>query len=232
MNNQGLYLYPLWLRIWHWLNAVLFVALLITGASMHFAQPGAPQLDFRTARLVHNTAGILLTLFYLIFLGGNVFGKNGRFYKLEAGDWTPGLVRQLRHYLLGIFRGEPHPYPHSAERKFNPLQKLSYAAVMYIAFPALALTGWVLFFPERLPERINFMTGTGIPGTAVFALFHSAIGYVLSLFMALHIYLGTTGETPFTLFRAMLTGYYNGRHAAGHGAPAAAPPASVPSSRV
>ena len=39
--------YPLWLRFWHWGNAVLFVTLLITGLSMHYSNPG-PALGFRT----------------------------------------------------------------------------------------------------------------------------------------------------------------------------------------
>lgn len=103
--------------------------------------------------------------------------------------------------MLGIFLGAPHPYPHTEERKFNPLQKVSYWVVMYALLPLVAVTGWALFFPAQLPESLF-----GLRGIAVWAFVHTYIGYFLSLFMIVHIYLGTTGETPGYLFRLMLTG--------------------------
>jgi thiosulfate reductase cytochrome b subunit len=201
-KHMKVYLYPWWLRIWHWSNATLFTALLITGTSMHFAEPGGPQVDFRTARLVHNAAGLLLTLLYIYFVSGNAISRNGSYYKPQGDDIGPGLWRQFRYYVSGIFRGEPHPFPHSESRKFNPLQKLTYAVVMYLVFPAVVASGWLLFFPDKLPARINGFTGIG-----AVALSHAAVGYLLSLFMVMHMYLGTTGHTPGTLFKGMLTGY-------------------------
>jgi len=192
--------YPLWLRVWHWGNAVLFVILLITGLSMHYSRPG-PALGFRTDVLIHNTAGALLTLFYCLFLYGNLRLGNGRYYRIVAGDIEPGLLWQTRYYLWGIFVGSPHPYPHSEERKFNPLQKMFYLAVMYLLFPILAVTGWALLFPGRLPEAMF-----GVPGIGLWALAHTYIGYFVSLFMVIHVYLGTTGSTPGALFRFMWSG--------------------------
>jgi thiosulfate reductase cytochrome b subunit len=192
--------YPLWLRFWHWGNAVLFVMLLITGLSMHYSNPG-PALGFRTDVLIHNTAGALLTLFYCLFLYGNLRLGNGHYYRIVAGDIEPGLFRQARYYLWGIFVGSPHPYAHSEERKFNPLQKMIYLVVMYLLFPILTVTGWALLFPGQLPEAIF-----GVPGIGLWALVHTYTGYFLSLFMVIHIYLGTTGTTPTALFRFMLFG--------------------------
>ncbi|HME35675.1 MAG TPA: cytochrome b/b6 domain-containing protein [Candidatus Sulfotelmatobacter sp.] len=192
--------YPLWLRCWHWSNAVLFVTLLITGVSLHFSKP-ARSLGFRGDTLLHNTAGILLTLFYCLFLYGNFRLGNGRYYKIVTGDIEPGLIRQARYYLWGIFVGQPHPYPHSHERKFNPLQKLFYLVVMYVLFPILVVTGWVLLFPDQLPGEV-----LGVPGIGLWALAHTYTGFFLSLFMVVHIYLGTTGTTLGALFHFMLFG--------------------------
>jgi thiosulfate reductase cytochrome b subunit len=150
----------------------------------------------------------------VVFLAGNLFGSNGRYYRPAGDDFGAGLIRQARFYLVGIFRGEPHPYEHSSERKFNPLQKVAYLVVMFVIFPAIVVTGWCLFFPERMPERM-----WGAPGVAGVAVAHAAIGYALSLFMVGHMYLGTTGDTPGALFRAMLTGYAS--HAKAHGESAA-----------
>lgn len=193
--------HPVWLRCWHWGNAVVFTAQLVTGLSMHYSAPGQPQVSFRTAVLVHNAAGILLTLFYLWFLFGNLRYGNGRYYRFVSGDLTLGLLLQARYYLVGIFLGEPHPFPHNVKRKFNPMQKMSYLVVMFLLFPLLILSGWALFFPARLPEVVF-----GIPGVALCALAHTYLGFFLSLFMIVHTYLGTTGETPGELFRLMWVG--------------------------
>lgn len=193
--------YPLWLRIWHWSNAFLFVTLLITGLSMHYSKVGPPPFGFRSDVLIHNTAGALLTLFYGLFLFGNLRLGNWRYYRVLHVDLIPGLLLQTRYYLWGIFVGSPHPYPENESRKFNPLQKLFYLAVMYIMFPVLAMTGWALFFPDHLPATLF-----GIPGIGLWDLVHTYTGFCLSLFMVVHVYLGTTGATPGKLFRLMWSG--------------------------
>lgn len=194
--------YPLWLRVWHWSNAALFAVLLITGLSMHYSGAHRSVVSFHTAVLVHNSAGILLTLCYGLYLFGNLRLGNGRYYRLVPGDLTDGLLRQAQYYLLGIFLGEPHPFPHSEERKFNPLQKLSYLAVMYVLLPLVMVAGWALLFPEQLPETLF-----GVPGIGLWAIAHTYLGFFLSLFMVGHAYLGTTGETVGALFWLMLTGH-------------------------
>jgi thiosulfate reductase cytochrome b subunit len=196
--RRGIGSHPAWLRWWHWSNAVLFGALLITGLSMHYSRAA---VGFRMTVLIHNSAGILLTVCYGVFFAGNILWGNGRYYRLVAGDLSIGLLRQARHYLLGIFLGEPAPFPHTEERKFNPLQKLSYLFVMSVPVPLLIVTGWVLLFPGRLPNEMF-----GIPGIAIWAIAHAALGFLLSLFTVVHVYLGTTGATPGELFRLMLTG--------------------------
>jgi thiosulfate reductase cytochrome b subunit len=194
--------YPLWLRCWHWSNALLFVILLITGLSMHYSQPGPPPLTFRIDVLVHNTTGVLLTLFYCLFLYGNLRLGNGRYYEVTGTDLNPGLFRQAHYYLWGIFVGAPHPYPDSGDRKFNPLQKLFYLVVMYVLFPIIIVTGWGLLFPQQLPERM-----LGAPGITVSALAHTYIGFCLSLFMVIHIYTGSTGTTLGELLHLMWSGH-------------------------
>lgn len=197
--------YPLWLRLWHWVNAACFIILMITGTSMHFAEPGTPQLDFRTARILHNSGAIVIMIGYAVYLFGNLVGRNGEFYRLKKGEIPGGMLRQARYYLQGIFRGEPHPFPHSEENKFNPLQKIAYAVVMYVLFPILSLSGVMLFLPEQAPDRVQVLTTT-FSGVSFYAFLHTIVGYLLSLFMVVHIYLGTTGESPTALYRAMLSG--------------------------
>jgi len=202
---NGTRAYPLWLRVWHWANAALFLTLLVTGLRMHYSAPAFPPIGFRVSHLVHNVAGILLTLFYLLYVVGNLFLGNGRYYRIVSGDISPGLMLQARYYINGIFLGRPHPFPHGPDRKFNPLQKLIYLAVLFLFFPASILTGWALFVPDKLPQGV-----LGMPTFAFWAIAHTYINFFFSLFMIVHVYLGTTGETLGELYRLMWFGDADG----------------------
>ncbi len=194
--------YPLWLRAWHWTNAAFFVALIVSGLALHYASPANTILPFQTARIIHNFTGIALSVAYLVFLLGNIFTPNGKHYIPKRAELTEGLWVQLKYYLVGIFRGDPHPYHHSDEQKFNPIQKLTYLGIMYLAAPVVIATGIVLLFPEVMPRQIWNMSGV-LP----VAVLHSAIGFFLSLFLVGHIYLASTGETIAANSEAMFTGY-------------------------
>ena len=65
-------MYPVWLRVWHWSNAILFVVLAYTGVRMHFGQRRGPILSFETAFNVHNLAGSLLVIVGVLYFVGNV----------------------------------------------------------------------------------------------------------------------------------------------------------------
>ncbi|MBF0215084.1 MAG: cytochrome b/b6 domain-containing protein, partial [Magnetococcales bacterium] len=70
-------LYPLWIRVWHWSNALSFLVLLATGISLHFAAPGSALIPFDTARMLHNVFGLLMTVGWIAFVVGNLKGENG-----------------------------------------------------------------------------------------------------------------------------------------------------------
>jgi len=187
------YLYPLWIRIWHWTNALLFIILIISGTRLHFAV-GNDFLAFETAILVHNIAGIMLTLAWLVFFIGNFVTENGKHYRLRFKGLIGRLIKQSHYYAIGIFRGDPHPFQVSAELKFNTLQQLSYIGVMYGLMPILIGSG--LFF-------------WGTMGNLwLIAITHLVVAYLLVLFMVAHSYIITTGETVFSNLRAMLTGWH------------------------
>lgn len=201
-----LYLYPRWVRIWHWVNALLFLTLMLSGASMHFNGVGW-LLDFQTAVTVHNTAGILLTTGWVGFLVGNLVSDNGRHYHVRAHGFFKRLVAQSLYYGYGIFHNAPHPFNPSGEEKLNTLQQITYIGVMYLLMPLLILSGWAFLFSVYLPDTL-----LGIGSVWVVAMAHLTIAYLLVLFLLVHIYIITTGETPLTNMRAMLTGWHRDRH--------------------
>jgi thiosulfate reductase cytochrome b subunit len=201
--SHRLYLYPVWIRLWHFLNALAFIVLIFTGLSMHFSGIEYNFLSFRLATILHNISGIVLVALYLVFIAGTFFTSNRRHYEVEPKSWFGNLIRQAQFYLVGIMKGESHPFPTTEKRKFNPLQQLAYIAVMFLLMPAVIVTGLFLLFPLLAPDKIM-----GAGGIWPMAVVHSVAGYLASVFLVVHVYLGTTGETPTALYKNMLTGWH------------------------
>ncbi|TFG41832.1 MAG: cytochrome B [Bacteroidia bacterium] len=200
-----MYLYPIWVRLWHIINAVLVLVLIVTGVSMQYTDQKEYILVVGFARAVkwHNIAAVLLTLNYIFFVTGNIFTKNGRFYRIGRENFLKDLGKQLRYYSWGMFKGKKHPFPVNLNQKFNPLQKLSYVLAMYVALPLLIFSGIGLLFPEIVIRGFF-----GISGMIFTDILHITMGFFLSVFLAIHIYTCTLGARPTSLFKSILSGYH------------------------
>lgn len=200
-----MYLYPKWLRAWHIINALLFLILIVTGLSMQYTdkENSSYVVGFAKAVKWHNFAALVLTINYIIFVTGNLLTKNGRYYNISKKDFLSDLIRQFKYYSYGMFKGERHPFPVSEERKFNPLQKLTYVLAMYLAVPLLIISGIGLLFPE-----ITITQFFGVSGLILTDILHVTMGFFLSIFMVIHIYTCTLGAKPSSLFWGMISGYH------------------------
>lgn len=199
-----IYHYPVFIRIWHLLNAVFMLVLIITGLSMQFSISETSLISFPMSVRLHNICGIGLTASYLVFIIGNQVSGNRKHYKMQWKGLKQRLNNQLRHYLSGYFKGDPPPYPLTRDRKFNPLQAISYALSMYAGVPILVITGWGLLFPEAVLDRFF-----GVNGLILTDLMHIIVGFLLSVFMIIHIYVTSIGKHPLKNFRAILTGWHH-----------------------
>lgn len=196
------YLLPLWLRLWHWLSAVAMLVLVASGLSLHYAEPGALRIPFDTARLMHVFAGLALAALWVGFVIGNLVGGNGRHYRFGP-DFAVRCRAQIRYYLWDIFKGEDHPFAGTPDQKFNALQQVIYLVVMYGAMPVLMVSGLVFMQPEMLAPARLF----GYSGLLTVALIHTTIAFIVTMFALGHIYLATTGRTPTSMIRTMITGW-------------------------
>lgn len=201
-----MYLYPKWLRLWHVINAILFLILIFTGLSMQYTDKdnASYMVGFAKAVKWHNSAAMILTFNYIFYVCGNILTGNGRYYRIKREGFMKELMTQLRYYSWGMFHGEKHPFPVTEERKFNPLQKFTYVLAMFVAFPVLIITGIGLLFPEITVR--NFF---GVSGLIYTDILHITIGFLLSIFMIIHIYTCTLGSKPGSLFRGMISGYHH-----------------------
>jgi thiosulfate reductase cytochrome b subunit len=200
---EKLYLYPKWVRLWHGLNAILILLLIITGVSMQYSGPSSTFIRFDKAVSIHNFSGILLTVNYVFFLLGNFITPNGKFYKITFKGLFERLQKQFLYYTFGIFKRQQPPFPVTTERKFNPLQQFTYVATMYIMVPIVFITGWALMYPEVILSKI--MGGSGLK---INDFVHVIIGFLISFFLMVHVYFCTIGATFVSNFKSMINGYH------------------------
>ncbi len=203
MSEHKLYLYPVWIRLWHLLNALMCLTLILTGLSMQFSGPRVSLVRFDTAVAIHDIAGIILTVSYVFFFTGNLFTYNGQHYQMAFRGLYDRLKKQFMYYTFGIFRKVSPPFPVTAEHKFNPLQQFSYVFVMYLFVPLVFITGFAMLFPNSIPTLI--LGGSGLHVTD---FLHILSGFVITLFMLIHIYFCTIGKTATSNFRSIINGYH------------------------
>ncbi len=198
---KRIYLHPLPLRIWHWVNALIVILLLITGIELRI--PGIATLPANSAALlVHRYLGWAMTIssvFWLVYalMSGNL----RRHYGMREQDFE-GTFRQAEYYLFSIFKGKENPFRPSPDERFNPLQKLAYGAIMFVFTPAIVVTG--LLFSNILPFRkyiLLFNAAKGMDAT------HVIVAYVFALYLVIHIYMSTLGRNTLSHIKAMVVGY-------------------------
>ncbi len=203
-TTEKLYFYPVWLRIWHGLNAIGIIILIFTGLSMQSSEESSHLLGFNAIVNLHNISGILVTLCYFVFFLGNLFTPNGQYYLVKVKGFFKRPAKQAVYYAWGMFHGQTAPYPLSGKRKFNPLQKYSYIVVMYLFVPIVIITGIALLFPEIIIDKVYTFSGVFIT-----AVLHSAMGFFISIFLIVHLYIASIGKSPLENFKSIMTGWHH-----------------------
>jgi len=198
---KRVYLHPLPLRIWHWVNALIVILLLATG--IQFRVPGIAALWRHDPLLaLHKWAGLAMTaswIFWVIY--GLATRHFVRHYAFRRRDFER-MVEQARFYLFLIFRGEKNPFHPSPDEKLNALQKLAYGTVMGIVSPVMVATGLIFVSGFRIGGKLlHFDTIKTIDALHVTGL------YLFSLFLVIHVYMATIGPTAFTHIKSMIVGY-------------------------
>jgi len=192
-------LYPLGIRIWHWVNALLFAVLVITGIQLR-----APDFSifsqYGTVTALHGYAGVLCVLSYLFWLFYCIFTGAIRHYVVCRGD-IRNIPQQVAYYTFLVFKGHSNPFSAREDNKFNALQKITYSMVMFILLPVIIITGIlfsnILFFSQII---------NAIGGLRMLDILHVIAGYLFVLFLIIHIYMATLGKTVTSYMKSMITG--------------------------
>jgi thiosulfate reductase cytochrome b subunit len=201
--ENKIYFYPIWLRIWHGINALGIIILIITGISMNNGFEKS-LIDFGLSVQLHNIVGVLVSVNYLLFIFGNMFTNNKKFYIVKPRNFIKRPMKQAYYYAWGMFHGMKAPYPLSEKRKFNPLQKYFYLIVMYIAVPLVIISGVGLLFPELIFDEIY-----NTSGVLITAVTHSVMGFFISIFLIIHLYVASIGKSPLDNFKSIISGWHH-----------------------
>jgi thiosulfate reductase cytochrome b subunit len=209
MSAKMIYLQPVPVRIWHWLNALGIVTLCVSGAQIRFPEYITILGSYRSAIMLHNTAGIVVALSFSIWfiyykLVANTLSD---IYIPKGSDLTTGLFRQAVFYFFAYFFGVPNPHHATPESKFNPLQKSAYLAIMFVLMPFVSLTGILLMNMGPMRELVLLAGGLKILDTM-----HFLLGCSLVAFLFTHVYLATLGSTPMAYLKPMWTGWEKVEH--------------------
>jgi len=203
-DKKMIYLQPTPVRIWHWLNALGIVTLCATGAQIRFPEYVTLFSEYKSAILLHNTAGFVVAISFSIwfFYYAFVARSMGKIYVPKMEDIKVGIFRQAKFYFLTYFLGWENPHHPTPEDKFNPLQKSAYLAIMFVLVPLVSLTGILLTNVDPLRGLIIMMGGLKI-----LMGMHFLLACSLCAFLFTHVYLATLGHTPFAHFKPMWTGW-------------------------
>jgi thiosulfate reductase cytochrome b subunit len=200
---KKLYIHPLPVRIWHWLNALGFILLIATGVQIRYLDL-FQVLSFRTAVVAHNYIGFALIANYFLWLGFYLFTDKITVYlpEMNAKKYFEDSWRQLKFYGYGIFLGEENPHHPTIYHKFNPLQIMMYQIIMLLFVPILFISGLLLWDIHRFESIVNMLGGVRMVASVHVLMFVVFVGFLL-----MHLYLITLGHSRFAHIKAMITGY-------------------------
>jgi thiosulfate reductase cytochrome b subunit len=200
---ERVYMYDVYERLWHWVQAFMILYLIFSGLLIH-----KPHLfgGFSYPFLVqtHNLFGFILLINAGLALFYNL--ASGRFqqYLPEPKDFFARSIMQALYYTRGIFKGEPHPFEKTRNKRLNPLQEITYFAILNILLPAQVITGVMIYWVQRNWPR--WVTEQG--GLPVLSPLHTAIAWLFAAFVVMHVYLVTaSGRTPLSAIKSMVVGW-------------------------
>lgn len=202
--SEKTYLNPTPVRIWHWLNAFGFMALILSGIQIRFPDYVNIFGSYRAAIRLHDTAGLVVSVSFLLWLAYYllVTRKMAKIYLPTPEDLSQGLLRQAKFYFITYFLGWENPHHPSPDNKFNPMQKSAYLVIMMVLVPLVIVSGFLLMNLAPLRGLVILLGGIKLV-----AAVHFLLACCLCAFLFTHVYLVTLGKTPLQHIKPMWTGW-------------------------
>jgi thiosulfate reductase cytochrome b subunit len=210
---KKIYLHPLPIRIWHWVNALGFIILILTGTQIKLGNK-INLFSFETAVDIHSWLGFILLANYFIWLVYYLLTFKIKIYIPPLHhpiEFAKKAIRQAKFYGYGILIGDENPHHCTPDNKFNPMQQVSYLMIMVALIPVQIITGLFLWDPNLFGPVVNLIGGIQIADTI-----HILLWIFFSAFIIVHFYLATLGHTTWAHIIAMFSGYEEEHEEHGH----------------
>jgi thiosulfate reductase cytochrome b subunit len=180
-------------RVTHWLTAVCFAALLVSGTEIIFSHPrfywgenGNVLTPALFSLPVPSSRDTVPTSYDYVLADRNGWSRSLHF---EAG-WLL-VFTGAAYVLFGVFSGHFRKdlLPEAADRpgrsgSYNPFQRLTYVAVIFVLFPLMIWTGLAMSpaFVSVVPSAATVLGGRQSARTL-----HFFVSLSLVLFLLVHI---------------------------------------------
>lgn len=194
---KPVYVWQLPVRIFHFINALSIVVLMVTGIYIGnpFVSPSAfsatPAFVMGYVREIHFISGYifaanLILRLYWAFAGN----KHARINILKKRFWQD-KVKMLRYYLF-IDRKHPHYMGH------NPLAETGYLSFIGLGGILLSLTGFYMLFEVR-PTSTAFALfswlGVFAENSVWMHYVHHWLAWLIMVFIVIHVYMSIRMDT-------------------------------------
>lgn len=194
-RRTSVYVYEVPVRIWHWVNALAIVILIVTGwfiasplPSMQIAE-ATHQFVMGYIRFAHFAAAQVLTVgfFGRIYwaIVGNHHARQMFYVPVLNAHWWKEVIFELRWYLF--LEKEPKKYV-----GHNPLAQTAMFFFMTLGITFMLLTGWALYAEGTgqgsLPDLVmGWLIGL-VGNTQILHSVHHLGMWAIIVFMIIHIY--------------------------------------------
>lgn len=198
---RRVYMYTVYERLWHWLQAATIFLLIFTGLIIH--KPDMFRIfSFPYVVQVHNVLGFILLANAFLAVFYHVASGEIRQYIPKPSGFFMQMVAQATYYVRGIFKHEQHPFEKTPEKKLNPLQQITYFGLLNVLLPLQVITGVVIWGMQVWPELAQ-----SLGGLPVLAPLHTLVAWLLASFIIMHMYLTTTGHSVLAGVQSMINGW-------------------------
>ncbi|GMQ46286.1 cytochrome b/b6 domain-containing protein [Vibrio sp. 10N] len=201
-SANEVYMYDRYERLWHWLQATTIFILLSSGLVIHLPDT-FDWLSFSYMVQIHQILGFVLLINAALSLFYHLASGEIRQYLPRPYGLIHDMMAQGLYYAKGIFQGAPHPFHKTKNRKLNPLQQITYFAILNLLLPAQLITGFALWMGNYWPALTEWFGGSEL-----LLPLHVGLAWMFASFIVMHVYLTTTvGSKPSDGIKAMVSGW-------------------------
>lgn len=200
VNQQAVYVYQAPQRIWHWVHAISFAVLAITGYLMANPLPSvvgeaSEHFVMGNIRLAHFIAAYVFAIGFLVRIYwafvGNYYAREIFVLPLRNRHWWQGMLHEIRFYLF--LEKSIHK-----ELGHNPLAQAAMFVFNTLGTAFMILTGFALY---------SLGLGEGSWADVIFGWLIPVIGdaeavqnwhqmgmWVMTAFVIIHVYMAVRGD--------------------------------------